>query len=263
MNVVSSGIPLHAVEKGAGDIAVVFLHYYGGSSCNWKHVTTMLAPTLRTITIDHRGWGQSDEPDEDNGLSDLVADAEGVIASLNLQRYVLVSHSIGGKVAQLIASSQPSGLAGLILVAPSPPSPMIMPAEAREMMAGAYASRETVEAATDIMLTVKSLSAKDRAQVPEDSLRGAPEAMVAWPRSTNLEDIALQVGGINVPTLVIAGELDRVGPPVRLRAELLTRIPQAVMHVLPGSGHLSMVESPDAVSALIAEFCGNLRHSVG
>jgi pimeloyl-ACP methyl ester carboxylesterase len=223
----------------------------------------MLAPTLRTITIDHRGWGQSDEPDEDNGLSDLVADAEGVIASLNLQRYVLVSHSIGGKVAQLIASSQPSGLAGLILVAPSAPSPIIMPAPAREVMAGAYASRETVEAATDIMLTVKSLSAKDRAQVLEDSLRGAPEAMVAWPKSTNLEDIALQVGGINVPTLVIAGELDRVGPPVRLRAELLTRIPQAVMHVLPGSGHLSMVESPDAVSALIAEFCGNLRPSAG
>jgi pimeloyl-ACP methyl ester carboxylesterase len=33
------------------------------------------------------------------------------------------------------------------------------------------------------------------------------------------------------------------------------------MHVLPGTGHLSMLESPDAVSALIAEFCGNLRHS--
>jgi pimeloyl-ACP methyl ester carboxylesterase len=263
MNVISNGISLHVEEQGAGDLALVFLHYYGGSSRTWKHVTVKLVPNFRTITIDHRGWGESDAPDKGYGLADLAADAEGVIASLALQRYVLVGHSMGGKVAQLMASSQPSGLAGLILVAPSPPSPMIMPAEAREMMAGAYASRETVEEAIDTMLTAKPLSAEDRAQVIEDSLRGAPQAKVAWPRATSLEDIAAQVRDINVPTLVIAGELDRVDPPIRLRLELLPRIPQAGMHVLPGTGHLWMLESPDAVSALIAEFCGNLRHSAG
>ncbi len=80
----------------------------------------------------------------------------------------------------------------------------------------------------------------------------------AWPRSTSLEDIAARVGDISVPTLVIAGALDRVDPPIRLRAELLPRIPQAVMHVLPGTGHLSMLESPDAVAGLIADFGNNL-----
>ena len=64
-----------------------------------------------------------------------------------------------------------------------------------------------------------------------------------------------------MPTLVIAGELDRVDPPIRLRTELLTRIPQAVMHVLPGTGHLSMLESPDAVAGLIAEFSRGLTIS--
>jgi pimeloyl-ACP methyl ester carboxylesterase len=131
---------------------------------------------------------------------------------------------------------------------------MIMPAPAREMMAGAYASREAVEATIDNVLTAKPLSAEDREQVIEDSLRGAPQAKIAWPRYTSLENIAAQAGDINVPTLVIAGALDRVDPPIRLRAELLPRIPQAVMHVLPGTGHLSMLESPDAVSAIIANF---------
>jgi pimeloyl-ACP methyl ester carboxylesterase len=261
MKIDSNGVALHVEDRGAGNPSLVFLHYYGGSSRTWKHVTAKLAPIFRTITIDHRGWGESDAPEAGYGLADLAADAEGVIAALNLQRYMLVGHSMGGKVAQLMASRQPVGLAGLILVAPSPPSPMIMPAEAREMMAGAYASREAVEASIDTMLTAKPLSAEDREQVIEDSLRGAPPAKAAWPRSTSLEDIAAQVGDIAVPTLVIAGALDRVDPPIRLRAELLTRIPQAVMHVLPGTGHLSMLESPDAVAGLIADFANHLNMS--
>jgi pimeloyl-ACP methyl ester carboxylesterase len=262
MKIDSNGVALHVEDQGAGDPSLVFLHYYGGSSRTWKHVTAKLAPIFRTITIDHRGWGESDAPEGGYGLADLAADAEGVIAALNLQRYVLVGHSMGGKVAQLMASRQPVGLAGLILVAPSPPSPMIMPAQAREMMAGAYASREAVEASIDTMLTAKPLSAEDREQVIEDSLRGAPQAKAAWPRSTSLEDIAAQVGDISVPTLVIAGALDRVDPPIRLRAELLPRIPQAVMHVLPATGHLSMLESPDAVAELIADFGTRLNMSV-
>jgi pimeloyl-ACP methyl ester carboxylesterase len=263
MKIQSNGIAIHVEEQGAGDPTLVFLHYYGGSARTWKKVTAILASAFRTLSIDHRGWGQSDAPKEGYRLADLAADAEGVISTLNLQRYVLVGHSLGGKVAQLMASRQPVGLAGLVLVAPSPPSPMIMPAQAREAMAGAYASRETVEAAIDTMLTAKPLSAEDRQQVIEDSLRGAPQAKAAWPRTMSLEDIAAQVANITSPVLVIAGELDRVDPPIRLRAELLPRIPQAVMQVLPGAGHLSMLESPAAVAALIAEFCGDLSRFAG
>jgi pimeloyl-ACP methyl ester carboxylesterase len=135
---------------------------------------------------------------------------------------------------------------------------MTMPAEARERMAGAYASRETVEATIDNVLAAKPLSAEDREQVITDSLRGAPAAKLAWPRATSLEDITAQVGAIQVPVVVIAGELDRVDSPGLLQAELLSRIPQTVMHELPGTGHLSMLESPDAVALLIQDFCGSL-----
>jgi pimeloyl-ACP methyl ester carboxylesterase len=121
-------------------------------------------------------------------------------------------------------------------------------------MAAAYATRESVGATIDRILTAKTLGPKDREQVIEDSLRGAAQAKAAWPRSTSLEDITRDVAAINVPTIVIAGELDRVDSVDLLKAELLSRAPHAGLHVLPGAGHLSPLESPQELGGLIADF---------
>ncbi len=259
MEVASNGIRIHVEEQGSGDLPLVFLHYWGGSSRTWSHVTAILSKSHRTVATDHRGWGQSEAPPSGYGLTELAADAEGVIEALNLRHYVLIGHSMGGKVAQLMASRQPPGLAALVLVAPSPPQPMRMPAEAREMMVKAYASREAIEMTIDTVLTAKPLSAADRERVIEDSLCGAPQAKAAWPRATSLEDITSDVAAITVPTLVIAGGADRVDSVDLLKAELLSRVPQAVLHVLPGTGHLSMLESPRELARIIAEFVDALR----
>jgi pimeloyl-ACP methyl ester carboxylesterase len=108
------------------------------------------------------------------------------------------------------------------------------------------------------VLTAKVLSPKDREQVIEDSLRGAPQAKAAWPRSTSLEDITRDVAAIDVPTVVIAGELDRVDSVDLLKAELLSRVPQAVLHVLPGTGHLSPLEAPQELGGLIGAFAAQV-----
>ncbi len=254
MKIASNGIRIHVEEQGGGDLSLVFLHYWGGSSRTWGRVISALPKAYHIIATDHRGWGQSDAPASGYGLADLADDAQGVIEALDLKRYILIGHSMGGKVAQLMASRHPGGLAGLVLVAPSPPQPMALPPEAREAMAGAYATRESVGMTIDQMLTAKALSPSDRDQVIEDSLRGAPQAKAAWPRSTSLEDITRDVAAIYVPTIVIAGELDRVDSVGLLEAELLSRLPHAVLRILPGTGHLSPLESPQEIARLIADF---------
>lgn len=254
MKVTSNGIRIHVEEQGDGDLALVFLHYWGGSSRTWRHVTAALAKAYRTIATDHRGWGESDAPADGYALADLADDAEGVIRALDLRRYVLVGHSMGGKVAQLLASRRPKGLAGLVLVASAPPSPLALPAQARDMMAAAYRTRQTVETTIDQVLTARPLAPADRAQVIADSLRGAPQAKRAWPTSTSREDIREAVAAINVPTLIIAGEGDRVDTIDAVKTELLPRIPGAVLQVLPRTGHLSPLEAPADVAGLISRF---------
>ena len=261
MKVASNGIQIHVKDQGNGTLPVVFLHYWGGSSRTWDDVIAALPAEYRTVAPDLRGWGDSDAPAAGYALADFADDAQHVIAALKLDRFVLAGHSMGGKIAQLLASRRPRGLAGLVLVAPSPPGPLAMPAEVRSAMEGAYLTRESVGIAIDQMLTAKPLSPKHREQVIEDSLRGALQAKRAWPRSTSQEDITLDVAAIDVPTIVIAGELDRIDGTAILEAELLTRITHAVMRVLPGTGHLSPLESPVAIAGIIREFVDGIERA--
>lgn len=254
MEIETNGTRIHVKQQGSGDLALVFLHYYGGSSRTWDGVASKLSDRYRIVATDHRGWGESEAAADGYGIADLAADAEGVIETLGLQRYVLVGHSMGGKVAQLIASRRPCGLEGLVLVAPSPPSPMLLSDEQRATLAGAYQSQESVEFVIDHVLTAKPLDAACRQQVIEDSLKAAPQAKAAWPNVAMREDITESVASIDAPTIVISGELDQVDRVATLEAELLPRIPHAAMHILPGTGHLSPLEAPAEVAQVIARF---------
>jgi pimeloyl-ACP methyl ester carboxylesterase len=258
MKVLSNGVNIHVREVGQGDTAVVFLHYYGGSSRTWHHVTDALSGRFHTVATDHRGWGESDAGDGNYSIDTLAADAQGVIDALGLRRYVLVGHSMGGKTAQLMASRRPEGLIGAVLVAPASPSPSAIPEDQRRVIAHAYDSRESILATCEHVLTGKALSKSDLEQVIEDSLRGAPAAKIAWPMQAMMEDITAATSRINVPVLIVAGELDKVDPVNAVKAEVLARIAGATMLTLPGTGHLSPLEAPAALAEAIAEFVGQL-----
>jgi uncharacterized protein (TIGR02246 family) len=254
MIVESNGTRIRVKQQGNGELALVFLHYYGGSSRTWDVVASALSDRYRIVATDHRGWGDSEAPADGYTIADMATDAQGVIEALGLRRYVLVGHSMGGKVAQMIASRRPSGLEGLVLVAPSPPSAMPLSDEQRATLTGAYQTRESVEFVIDHVLTAKPLAPAQREQVIEDSLRGAPQAKAGWPNVAMREDITAATASIDAPTIVISGELDQVDHVATLEAELLPRIPHAAMHILPGVGHLSPLEAPTDLARLIARF---------
>jgi 3-oxoadipate enol-lactonase len=118
----------------------------------------------------------------------MADDAETVARALNLSRYVLVGHSMGGKVAQIVAKRRPDGLVGLVLVAPAPPTPMPVPKAQRAAMLESYGSREGVEQALSV-LAGGPLSPTIREQVIEDTLLGVPAAKRAWTECNMIEDI--------------------------------------------------------------------------
>jgi pimeloyl-ACP methyl ester carboxylesterase len=185
--VTTEAVSLHIEQEGSGAPALVFLHYWGGSARTWTSVMDRLASTNRCVAIDQRGWGRSEAPASGYAIRDHADDALGVIAALELDDYVLVGHSMGGKVAQVVAGDRPAGLRGLVLIAPAPAAPAAPIAdEFREQLLGAYLTRDGVLEGLEIVGSYQALSPELREQVVSDSMAGAPQARTAWPNIERL-----------------------------------------------------------------------------
>jgi pimeloyl-ACP methyl ester carboxylesterase len=249
-----NGIQLNVRDEDKGEPSLLFLHYWGGSSRTWDPVVNSLKTDFRCVAYDHRGWGESDKPETGYSVHELAEDAEALIQALGLTRYVLVGHSMGGKVAQLLAAKRPVGLEALILVAPAPPTPMNVPEAQRKQMIQAYQHREAVEFLIQNVLTSVALPDQIRQQIIEDTLKGGMAAKLAWPEKGMLEDISGAVPDISVPTLVLAGENDQVEKIDSLERALLPNIPTARMTVIPETGHLSPLEVPERIASEIRAF---------
>src|SRR5450830_388961 len=79
MKTLLNTVKLHVEDLGTNAPALVFLHYWGGSSRTWRHVVQALTPAFRCIAIDQRRWGQSDKPPGAYALDALADDAQGLI----------------------------------------------------------------------------------------------------------------------------------------------------------------------------------------
>ena len=247
----ANGLDLHVAQKGSGPIAIIFLHYWGGTSRTWEPVVDRLSGHHRCVAVDFRGWGQSDRTAHDFSLAVQASDVEAVIAGLGLTDFVLVGHSMGAKIAQIIASRRPPGLRSLVLVAPAPPTPVIIPDREKQMRLASYRSEEGVGIALGI-LTERPLSEIHRRQVVEDTLGGQEEAKEAWVARNMAVDISGAASAIEVPVDLVLGGADKVETEEVLRREIPRFIRHARFHILDGVGHLPPLEAPEETASIIA-----------
>ncbi|WP_334963519.1 alpha/beta fold hydrolase [Nostoc sp.] len=256
MKLKTRGLSFNVMETGAGEPALLFLHYWGGSARTWNVVMSSLSADFRCIAYDQRGWGGSDAPLQGYSIRDLAVDTKEVLQALEIQRYVLVGHSMGGKVAQFLAALRPIGLEKLVLVAPATPTPQNIPEFARQAQLHAYDNRENALKALEF-LTAQPQSNELREQIIADNLAAAPHAKLAWPTLSAYEDISAEVNNIAVPTLIVAGDQDRQDPVEQHKREVLSRIPGAKMQIIQDCGHLIPVDQPERLAEAIRNFVLN------
>lgn len=120
-----NSVSLESIVVGAENApSLVILHGLLGSSRNWSTILKSLAEKYRCHAVDLRNHGRS--PHADSMAYDLQAnDIEDYMDRHDIDRGVIVGHSMGGKVAMTLACRRPERVSGLVVVdiAPKPYSP--------------------------------------------------------------------------------------------------------------------------------------------
>ncbi|HXZ25061.1 MAG TPA: alpha/beta fold hydrolase, partial [Nitrospiria bacterium] len=96
-------IRIYYTEAGQGD-PLILLHGFGETHATWEKLIPGLAPRHRVISVDLKGAGYSDKPDDGRyHVADQAAIVEALADKMHLQGVTLVGHSLGGGVALMTA----------------------------------------------------------------------------------------------------------------------------------------------------------------
>ena len=241
------------------------LPFLAATGHQWAGVASRLAGTVRCVTIDLAGFGDSHAR---KGFS-VAEMAEAVAAAVREHAppsWALAGHSMGAKVSCAVARMAEDGAEGLgglgriVLVAGSPPCPEPMDEAARAEMLGWFrgdAAARRLQARDYVAGNAAGpLDPGVLEQAAGDVARMDPDAWVAWLARGSREDWAARIGVLRTPALILAGSEDAaLGP----RAQARHMAPHLADHriaVLEGAGHLLPLERPAEVARLVAEHLG-------
>ena len=117
----SDGLDLHLLEWSTEGVPLLLVHGFGNDAHIWDDFAPAVAPYYRVLALDQRGHGDSAWAlHGEYEYEHFVADLECVCESLAIDRFVLVGHSLGGRVAMLYGGEHPEKLAGLVIVDSAP-----------------------------------------------------------------------------------------------------------------------------------------------
>jgi pimeloyl-ACP methyl ester carboxylesterase len=265
------GSALSLAEAGAGGRPLLLVHGFCGAKEDFTEWLDRLGEEgWHAVAYDQRGHGQSARSagQAKFSLPIMAGDALAVADGLGWQRFVLLGHSMGGTVAQLVALAAPERLAGMILMDTGHgpirgfdpaliemgrkivrdggmaalveaqralgPSPLDSPAHLRlcEERPGyrEFCDDKTRVASPEMWLAIV------------DEMFGQPDRLGA-------------LAGVAMPVLVVVGQEDKgfLGPSEAMAANM----PDARLAVIPGGGHSPQFEAPgpwwDAVAKFLSE----------
>jgi non-heme chloroperoxidase len=248
----NDGVSLALETQGSGPRTLLFAHGWISGRRMWYDVVERLDLARYTAhLLDFRGAGLSDRPLHGHDLEGYASDLRAALAAVGPA--AIVAHSMGGKVAQYLATEAPAELERLILVTPGTAKAAKNTAKHRELAEQAFGSRRRIERFQRAAM-IRELSALTLERIVEDALVCQHEAWFGWYDRGRSADFADRLDRITIPAVVVAGENDPLVPPSVAKREVAERIAGALLVTLRNAGHNLPVESPDEIAGVIARF---------
>ncbi len=117
----ANGIRLHywRTGEGSGKPVIVAAHGITDNGLCWTSLAAGLSHRYDLILYDARGHGLSGKPETGYGMASHAADLAGLIAALELERPIIMGHSMGGSIAAVAAAEDPALATALVLIDPA------------------------------------------------------------------------------------------------------------------------------------------------
>jgi pimeloyl-ACP methyl ester carboxylesterase len=254
------GTTLHYLDAGSAEEVVLLLHAFPLHSGMWGPQIEALQQRYRVIAPDYRGMGKSGEPPAASTMDLLAEDAAALLRQLGIRQATVVGLSMGGYVAFELHRREHALFRALVLCDTKAGADTEEGKLAREAFAKGVEEKgialaqeqmppKLLKPAPDpgVQRRVRELIGENRAA----GIAAATRGMMKRPSS---EPTLAQ---IKCPTLVMVGEQDGLTPPAESQ-RMAGAIAGGRLVTIPGAGHLSNLEAPQAFNQALTGFLSSL-----
>lgn len=266
----STAIELYYEDHGSGN-PVVLIHGYPLSGASWeKQIPLLLAAGHRVITYDRRGFGKSSQPTTGYNYDTFAEDLHHLVTHLKLHDFTLVGFSMGGgEVARYIGKYGTKGVSKAVFISSVPPFLLKTPDNPEGVDASVFEGIQKAVVAdryaffteffknfynTDLLLG-KRIS-QEVVQASWNVAAGASATASLACVPTWHEDFRQDLKRIDVPTLVIHGDADRILPIAASGNRTAKLIKGARLVVLKDGPHCVTWTHADEVNRELGAFLG-------
>ena len=266
----SAEIDLYYEDHGSGN-PVVLIHGYPLNGASWeKQVPALLAAGWRVITYDRRGFGSSSQPTVGYNYDTFAEDLRKLVAKLKLRNFSLVGFSMGGgEVARYIGKYGSKGVAKAVIIGGVPPFLLKTSDNPEGVDGSVFEGIQKAAAAdryaffteffknfynTDLLLG-KRISQQAVQASWNVAARASATASVACVPTWH-EDFRHDLSRIDVPTLVIHGEEDRIVPIAASGQRTAALIKGAHLVTIKGGPHAVAWTHAEEVNQELVNFLG-------
>lgn len=267
-----AGIDVHYKVAGDDGPGVILLHHFYGNVTTWRHVLDELSTDVRVAAFDRPAFGLTERPARADWLdgnpytrATSARITLELMDHLGMEEAVLVGSSAGGTAAIEAYAMAPERVRGLVLVSPAITGDVGAPPQLRSLLGAPQfrqlAPRFIARMAGEVSRERVSRSWADPSRATEDDVAAyaRPLEVAGW--ATALyelfvaeppPDLRSLLGRIDVPTVVVSGDRDRVISPTWNR-RTAGAIPTGRYVELEDCGHTPQEECPEALVGVIRE----------
>lgn len=253
------GVRIHYEETGSGPETIVFAHGLLFDRRVFEHQVVALSERYRCIAFDFRGHGESEVTRGGYDMDTLAADAAALIDALGAAPCHFAGLSMGGFVALRLAVRRPELVRSLVLLdtsADPEPRKNLPRYRLLNLVARLFGLRAVTGRVLPIVFGRTTIAERRdlvelwRDRIGRQSRRGVTRAVVGV---IGRDGMAEELGRVRVPTLVVVGGEDAATEPEKSE-RLRDGVAGAELVVIPGAGHMSTIERPEAVTRALEVF---------